>query len=306
MLLSGCSSNNKTIKNNNISQTPKENSTIKEENNSKNNSDTSDEAQKQVEDEDAFYFIKTSDSKKISLDEIIQFKEEKLSFARNEIFARKGYVFNSSTYQEYFSGQNWYKPGEDNSKIQLNEIEEYNVNTLKYYEDFFGNNEKVLKISNMSTFNNVEPASVDLNKDGHLDKIIYKNDEHNFELVVNNVSINGTGLELLNSFAVVDINSKDNYKEIIVSEYGASNDFLSRYYYYDGENIIKMGETQGIFEYGISIDGFGKIIAPNRAAILQTWFYNKDFKLNSNHKIIEVPQEIYKTNSILTVKKILI
>lgn len=60
--------------------------------------------------------------------------KEMLRLMRNEIFARKGYVFNDAALDKYFRSLPWYKPGKDNSKITLSAIESLNVEYLKYKE----------------------------------------------------------------------------------------------------------------------------------------------------------------------------
>lgn len=57
--------------------------------------------------------------------------ESELDWMRNEIFARKGYVFTNKKYQDYFSSFSWYTPQSDNSKIELSDTETYNANLLK-------------------------------------------------------------------------------------------------------------------------------------------------------------------------------
>ena len=53
---------------------------------------------------------------------------------RNEIYARRGYVFNSADLKAYFSKQPWYKPLNNNAAVKLNAIEELNVELLKANE----------------------------------------------------------------------------------------------------------------------------------------------------------------------------
>lgn len=52
---------------------------------------------------------------------------------RNEIYAKKGYVFKDEPYKSYFNSQAWYKPN-PSAKMRLNETEKYNVNFLLEYE----------------------------------------------------------------------------------------------------------------------------------------------------------------------------
>ncbi len=68
-------------------------------------------------------------------DEELQTKsKEELRFIRNEIFARKGYVFKSDDLNEYFSNKVWYKPN-PNLKISLSNQETNFINKIKELEE---------------------------------------------------------------------------------------------------------------------------------------------------------------------------
>ena len=56
-----------------------------------------------------------------------------IELIRNEIFARKGYVFKDKKLKKYFESQAWYTPNPD-AVIELNEFEEYNARFLLDYE----------------------------------------------------------------------------------------------------------------------------------------------------------------------------
>lgn len=56
-----------------------------------------------------------------------------LSLLRNEIFARKGFIFKDGDTKDYFDKEGWYKPQKD-VEIILNDIEEENVRLIKMYE----------------------------------------------------------------------------------------------------------------------------------------------------------------------------
>lgn len=57
--------------------------------------------------------------------------EGELDLMRNEIFARKGYVFSNKDYQDYFESCSWYTPAQNNNNIILSDVETYNVELLK-------------------------------------------------------------------------------------------------------------------------------------------------------------------------------
>ena len=53
-----------------------------------------------------------------------------LKLLKNEIYARKGYVFSNSVYADYFKKLDWYKPLGDNSKIVFSDLETNNIAIL--------------------------------------------------------------------------------------------------------------------------------------------------------------------------------
>ena len=57
-----------------------------------------------------------------------------LRLMRNEVYARKGYVFHSEDLNSYFKRQSWYTPNPDTS-IELNEEEKAFVDKIKNYEE---------------------------------------------------------------------------------------------------------------------------------------------------------------------------
>ena len=59
---------------------------------------------------------------------------DKLRLLRNEIMARHGYRFQAKDLQNYFNSRSWYKPGNDNSAIRLNIIEQHNIQLIKSEE----------------------------------------------------------------------------------------------------------------------------------------------------------------------------
>lgn len=54
--------------------------------------------------------------------------------ARNEIYARHGYVFQTDYIQDYFMAQSWYYPNPNYKGGNFNAIEQANINTILAYE----------------------------------------------------------------------------------------------------------------------------------------------------------------------------
>ena len=60
--------------------------------------------------------------------EIAELSRDSLGFARNEIYARHGYIFVSDEWKDFFINEDWYTP--TTSSVTLNSIEEYNVGMI--------------------------------------------------------------------------------------------------------------------------------------------------------------------------------
>lgn len=66
--------------------------------------------------------------------ELRRYSAYELRIMRNEVFARYGYIFNSSDLKEYFNAQEWYRPLYSNVNNRLTQIEKINVEKIKEYE----------------------------------------------------------------------------------------------------------------------------------------------------------------------------
>lgn len=140
--------------------------------------------------------------------------------------------------------------------------------------------------------------SIDLNKDGQPDTIIYSNNED-----VLAMTINGNLYELnahdpymtYNKFRVVDIDPSDNSVEIVLSEaYPPMEDCLT-FYRYDGKNFHNIGNVLiGCLnekQNEISIDGNGKFNVAMNSNIMQDGVYYKEYIIGKTGNIEALPQQ---------------
>lgn len=85
---------------------------------------------------DGDYILPDSDTEYISRSEIEGMSKEELTLALNEIYARYGLMFNTSSIQQYFNSKDWYvpsiKPGHFDDS-QFNDYERHNVDTIVNY-----------------------------------------------------------------------------------------------------------------------------------------------------------------------------
>ena len=82
------------------------------------------------------YIIEKSDREYISDDDLADMSPQQLTYARNEIYARHGYIFQSQELTEFFSQKSWYHPVSGFEEGFFNEYEKYNaVYILEYQKE---------------------------------------------------------------------------------------------------------------------------------------------------------------------------
>lgn len=80
-------------------------------------------------------YILPTDTEYISFDDLDNLSKEEVALARNEIYARHGYQFQSEVYAEYFSKKEWYHPNPNFSDTEFSEIELANKDTIVAFEE---------------------------------------------------------------------------------------------------------------------------------------------------------------------------
>lgn len=84
------------------------------------------------------YIIPNSDKELLKENDLKKLSAVQLTYARNEIYARHGYIFESAELNSYFRKKTWYSPLGDNSKVKLNGTEEANAKFIKDYQNVHG------------------------------------------------------------------------------------------------------------------------------------------------------------------------
>lgn len=83
-------------------------------------------------------YIFPSDRQYITEDNMAGWNQKTALLARNEIFARHGYVFQTQEIQNYFAAKSWYTPNSSYDGSGLNDVEKANVDTISAYEQKMG------------------------------------------------------------------------------------------------------------------------------------------------------------------------
>lgn len=213
-----------------------------------------------------------------------------------------GCSYNTSTSKEKSESANYFLY--EDFQEESNPTQDKGVSSENSKENEWDSSVKAT--SNKFTYIEVPMNSfyrIDLDGDGKEDKVNVSMKGEEVIVTVNNTYYIADSIfayTTTDNYAIVDINNNDNIKEIIVSDYGPSADYTSSYFYYNGSDIIDMGITGGLHNDGIHIHGDGTLTAMFRFSIFQTWFGEKDYRLNQNHQLAEIPQKLYKTNYQLT------
>ncbi|MCR4892494.1 MAG: YARHG domain-containing protein [Lachnospiraceae bacterium] len=88
------------------------------------------------------YIFPNSDTVKLTESELAGLDSKTLCYGRNEIYARRGRMFDSRELQSYFNGKTWYvgtyTPSEFDRDVVLSEVERYNANLLLTREEAQG------------------------------------------------------------------------------------------------------------------------------------------------------------------------
>lgn len=79
-------------------------------------------------------YIFPSDRQYITESDMAGWDQKTALLARNEIFARHGYVFQTQEIQNYFAAKSWYTPNSSYDGSDLSDVEKANVDTISAYE----------------------------------------------------------------------------------------------------------------------------------------------------------------------------
>ena len=83
-------------------------------------------------------YIFPSDRQYITESDMAGWDQKTALLARNEIFARHGYVFQTQEIQNYFAAKSWYTPNSSYDGSDLSDVEKANVYTISAYEQKMG------------------------------------------------------------------------------------------------------------------------------------------------------------------------
>lgn len=126
----------------------------------------------------------------IKIEQIKNLTIDDIRFLTNDLFARKGYQFDNSNIDLYYSQKKWYKPVSNNATIIFNDIETKNI---KFFQDRTTElkNDREKLISELKIFKeNILKNKKDVLKTKYKFENEDKNSEEYFNELINKISIN--------------------------------------------------------------------------------------------------------------------
>ena len=155
-------------------------------------------------------------------------------------------------------------------------------------------------LNSTPVFKIIQSAEADLDGDGIPEKVsVSQITEHgDFLLTIDKISVKGkVGLEKVDGFAVVDIDTSDRYKEIAIHNPGPSDDDEYLIYWYDGKSIKEMG----LLSRWPKFLGNGTVIVGDWMGF---WMRKKLYVLSNETRTLKIiPQEFYYVGIGTTVKE---
>ncbi|WP_339224764.1 YARHG domain-containing protein [Paenibacillus sp. FSL H8-0332] len=249
------------------------------------------------------YILKDSSNALLSPEKIGSLDNRILKLARNEIFARHGYVFKQKDLKDYFAAKPWYH-ADSAYKEHLSPIEKQNVALLRDYEAKYAGYK--LEPSHTDDVHlrgyigdsgfKQKKMKVDLNGDGREEEIQLIPPETElgvFKLKVNNITME-VDSELLPYVDIVDLDIDDPYFEIALQMDSQMVSLRSTSFYaYDVETLKQIGKLPDFSAHSSMFDGHGRVVSAKESNNFQTWFRNLVFRLDAEHSLHEEQQDFY-------------
>lgn len=253
-----------------------------------------------AEDETSFVY---PDSSELEIDTYDLSRDYVMTMiGKYEIYARHGAAITDKSYKQYFEDKAWYSGTKKMENIKLNATEKYNVALLTWWAKVLkeGRNQQVQSADNRgycqtTVYMADRPFKVDLDGDGKSEEIVYShqcesdNDFGTMTLKINGKKVAQEEGNFADQIWLVDMNTKDTYKELVIYDQGPSSDPVDLFYTYSKGKTIFMGAAEGHLNdpWARSYISNGVLHALKRNDDAGTDRYNCDYTLDKWHKLKE-------------------
>lgn len=280
------------------------------------------------------YLLPQSNSEYLDTSDVAGFSQQYLNYARNEIYARRGRLFNSQELMEYFNLQDWYNgtisPSDFDENTMFNEYERSNAHflwNLEYgndpdgyaldqpgydiyavagYEEEESVSEETKKAMYSGEIMSLGRSfSLDLNGDGTEEQIRMGAETRHtgwddtvyvgsYVLQVGSQFCEGSGDNIHWNVYGVSLDGKQIL--LMLFDEGPSDDPKSTFFYYDGSSLKSMGTIPEWYE-SMEIYEDGTIGASIRCDVMDTSRIETLWKVNDQMELVMLAQDYYEMHN---------
>ena len=235
------------------------------------------------------YVLPLSNTISINEDVLLNFSDNELKIARNEIYARHGRQFKDPSLAAHFDSCSWYEstvPSEEFDEGTLSQTEKENLKVIQNAEAAYQAEHPYPK-----EYRADSKASEDLDQDGRAETISCKFKAEDASIVIDGTeyALSDMGVQLISPntevFYVTDIASFDENLEIALLDYGSGDNPETHFFSYK-ESLHYLGSIHGFpFAGQTGYNGFytdGYVISESRIDFTHTshvydyWWYDGD------------------------------
>ena len=240
------------------------------------------------------YVIPISSILNLNEHQLVNFNDNQLWIARNEIYARHGKVFQNEYLNSYFNTCSWYQPIEGKTEVgerELNEVELANLKRITEAEASYATSHVYPK-----QYPAKEEVVIEL--EGAMTKCVVM-----YEAAIDSciLTIDGTQHDIseyvttpfTDLFYVTDIASHIDGLEIAVLDDGDSADSTTHFFTYDGD-LHYIGAVEGFPFREQNSEGLNGFTIPNciigtgRVDLIETAYVEAFYRYNSEKNAIEM------------------
>jgi|GEM_PF-2630440 len=221
-----------------------------------------------------------SDEELILWKDLVPLSLEQLAFARNDFFAREGYVFQKQKYIDHYDSLVWYEPDDTFTYDRFSEIQQVNIHLIQIAEARAGNG--LLYIPSGTT--------LDFDQDGDLEELTYEApNEFSMNIVLHDTDddrhwdIDCTAP--FNKMYIGDILYDDGILDLFADEMGASDDYSSYVAGVTSEGFVERGMVSGSCD-DVTLSGNGIISTSGRMHVMMTWYVHAKYVLETDGSLI--------------------
>lgn len=131
-----------------------------------------------------------------------------------------------------------------------------------------------------------DETRADLDGDGRVEDVrvtFFESGGYGFDtavLAVGTTLLAVRGASLRPQLHVLDLDKRDAWLEIAISEYGPSDDYATHVFRYVTGHLLELGTVPGIVGDDLQVDGAGHLHTRCRGQVLHTWFHPCSFHVD--------------------------